>query len=444
MLHGSNCSLRRFATTLALAIIVCLPISAHADDASDKSILGILSGMLHALSGIIAALPSQSFVPPNYSGAGSTPVSTQTFAQGQRIDNLANVTISNATVNGITGLTASNIPDLSGTYLPLSGGTLNAGLVMANATSTNFFSTNASTTNATSTSLFATLGHFTTGIIDSLTAAAATITNLIVTTITGTNATFTNATTTNATSTNLYASNLNLGSPLTVANGGTGGADASTARTNLGLSYASTENILNNTNIAAWGDSLTAVTAGSYTNVYLNILAELDNKNIYNGGVSGETSTQIKTRMLAATSKYSWPTIIWAGRNDFSSPSTVEANIASMVAALASVGNTNYIILSILNGPGEPSGSASYNQIISINNFLASTYGSHYLDVRTYLIQSGLSVAGIATSTQDQIDYGNDVPATDFRSDSIVHLNVAGYTVVANYVYQNISLLQNT
>jgi hypothetical protein len=142
------------------------------------------------------------------------PLTVAAFAPSQRIDNLANVTISNATVNGISGLTASNIPDLSGSYLSLSGGTVTGnlnvtGTITGNASTTNFFSTNASTTNSTSTNsyssttLFSTLSHFTTGIIDSLTTTAATVTNLIVTTIIGTNATFTNATTTNATTTNI-------------------------------------------------------------------------------------------------------------------------------------------------------------------------------------------------------------------------------------------------
>jgi Chaperone of endosialidase/Domain of unknown function (DUF5011) len=184
----------------------------------------------------LAALSASS----NYSYAPAT-----AFAQSQRIDNLGNLTISNATVHGVSGLTAADIPTniTASNYLPLSGGTLagdltltgnltvsgaqtlsgaitipyltatsttvassfqqllvNASTTLQNvtfanatgisATTTNFFSTNASTTNATSTNLFATLGHFTTAIIDA-------ITNLTTTNLIATNATMTNATTTN-------------------------------------------------------------------------------------------------------------------------------------------------------------------------------------------------------------------------------------------------------
>lgn len=99
-------------------------------------------------------------------------VSTQTFAQSQRIDNLSGVTISNASIDGLIGLTDTDIPDdiTASSYLPLTGGTisgtlsvgtLNAsstsydGLVVTNATTTSFFATVAS-----STSLFATTGAF--------------------------------------------------------------------------------------------------------------------------------------------------------------------------------------------------------------------------------------------------------------------------------------------
>ena len=144
-------------------------------DARLQELTGIFSTQLAGIAAVNAAA-SNNFV--------TVPV----FAQAGRIDNLANVTITNAIVHGVSGLTAADIPSLP--YLSTSGGTLTGDVSLTNATSTNFF---------------ATLGHFTTGIIDTLTSTAATITNLIATTITGTNATFINATTTNATSTNFFA-----------------------------------------------------------------------------------------------------------------------------------------------------------------------------------------------------------------------------------------------
>ncbi|MDO8522878.1 MAG: hypothetical protein Q7S12_01150, partial [bacterium] len=69
--------------------------------------------------------------------AANTPISTQAFAPSQRIDNLSSVTITNATVNGVTGLTDADIPDgvTASNYLPLSGGTIGT-LTVSGATST--------------------------------------------------------------------------------------------------------------------------------------------------------------------------------------------------------------------------------------------------------------------------------------------------------------------
>jgi hypothetical protein len=139
---------------------------------------------------------------------------------------------------------------------------------------------------------------------------------------------------------------------------------------------------------------------------------------VYNGGVGGNTSTQIKARMLAATDKLSWPIIIWAGRNNYSDSATVQADIASMVAAL---GSSRYLVLSVLNGDTEPSGSTAYNQIIALNNDLAATYGDHFLDLRSYLVAQYDSA-----QAQDVIDHANDLPPTSLRYNS-VHLNSAGY-----------------
>jgi hypothetical protein len=67
------------------------------------------------------------------------------------------------------------------------------------------------------------------------------------------------------------------------------------------------------------------------------------------------------------------------------------------------------------NGEGEGTGTGAYTNITTINSYLAATYLGHYLDVREYLVQSGLSAAGITPSAQDLTDISNDVPPSDLR-----------------------------
>jgi hypothetical protein len=61
----------------------------------------------------------------------SAPITVQAFAPSQRINQLSNITVS-----GVSGLTASDIPSLS--YLPLSGGRLSGALINSSTASSTF------------------------------------------------------------------------------------------------------------------------------------------------------------------------------------------------------------------------------------------------------------------------------------------------------------------
>lgn len=179
-------------------------------------------------------------------------------------------------------------------------------------------------------------------------------------------------------------------------------------------------------NYAAWGDSLTL---GAGYVAYPTTLASLTGRVVFNGGVGGENSTQIKTRFLADTARLGNFHVIWSGRNDYASPATVKANIAAMVAALPAP--KRFVVLSILNNDSAPewSGGASYATIIQLNADLAALYPSNYLDVRAYMVSQ--FNAGIP---QDVIDHGHDVSPSSLRVDAL-HFGSAGYSLIANFVY---------
>ena len=308
-----------------------------------------------------------------------------TIAAMNKIDHLSGTSLSDITVDGVSGLTASDIPTLN--YLSSTGGTVSGLSSFTNASTSLFSVFNNALFGSTATSSFDSTGALT------------------------------------------------LATPLALTSGGTGGTSSTTARNNLGLSYASSADIVNQSSIATWGDSLTSGTGGNTS--YPTQLTTLSGYAVYNGGVGGEGSTQIKTRMLAATDKHSWPTIIWAGRNNYTDPTTVKADIAAMVAAL---GHENYIILGVLNGDYggyEILGGGGYIQITQLNSDLSTIYGSHFIDIRAYLVSQYDS-----GSPQDVTDHTNDTVPTSLRSDAI-HLNTAGYLKVAQKIYDNIYILQS-
>lgn len=179
--------------------------------------------------------------------------------------------------------------------------------------------------------------------------------------------------------------------------------------------------------IAAWGDSLTYGNQDGTGTTYPSVLAQLTTRSVYNGGVSGESSTQIAARMLDDTSRYGDLTIIWAGRNNSEDESAVLGDIASMVAVLPEP--KHFLVLSILNACYEGNiESTAYSQIIALNQALQAAYPNNYLDIRSLLVAQY-----DPSSPEDVFDHSIDVPPTSLRFDNL-HLNAAGYTFVAGQI----------
>lgn len=187
--------------------------------------------------------------------------------------------------------------------------------------------------------------------------------------------------------------------------------------TTTGLDYGVTAY----TNVDAWGDSLTF-------SAYPSLLSDILGIPVSNQGVAGQTSTQIKTRFLAATDKFADTAIIWAGQNNPSNPAVVLSDIAAMVAAMTPP--KRFFVLSVLNGnyPGNEKGGSGYANIMAINGALAATYPGHYIDVRQPLID-----AYDPNNPQDVIDHDRDIIPSSLRVDKI-HLTSAGYQIVARTV----------
>lgn len=133
-------------------------------------------------------------------------------------------------------------------------------------------------------------------------------------------------------------------------------------------------------------------------------------RTVYNGGVGGETSTQIKTRMLAYVPVNTAACIIWAGRNNFNDPTTVMADLASMVFY---VGSSRYLIPSIINGNYalEVQGQSDYNLIVALNALIAAAYPNNYIDIRATLV-----AAYDTGNALDVINHAADQPPASLRA----------------------------
>ncbi len=223
--------------------------------------------------------------------------------------------------------------------------------------------------------------------------------------------------------------------------GGTFNGNATTATTLSSLATNTAPPVPSSINVC-WGDSLTLGINGGGADPELDYpddLASMLNTATINQGIGGLSSTQIKTNFQANANLWVYPTIIWSGRNNYPDSNSVLADIATMVSDLNSVGNSNYLVMSIINMTNETIGTAGYVQITNLNYYLSAIYSNRFFDVRKFLVN-----AANTNLAFDLWTFTNDVPAASLHHpyDSI-HLNDAGYLLVAEGVLQSSFLNQN-
>jgi lysophospholipase L1-like esterase len=119
------------------------------------------------------------------------------------------------------------------------------------------------------------------------------------------------------------------------------------------------------------------------------------------------------------TAKRGNSVIIWAGTNNTTQPTAILRDIASMVAWLTPY-TKRYLVLS-LTTPGND----------ALNASLSATYGTHYEDIRSYIIANGLADAGITPTTDDTAAIAaNNIPPS-LLTDA-THFTQAGYNVIGH------------
>jgi lysophospholipase L1-like esterase len=180
--------------------------------------------------------------------------------------------------------------------------------------------------------------------------------------------------------------------------------------------------------IVAWGDSLTKGSGAKPGGSYPEQIQLRSTRRVSNQGIGGESAQAIFNRMQASPELNKNIVVIWAGRNDVNggNPLAIVRRIEDMVGL---TDGDRYLVLSVTNGALEPAGSKNHSTIMAVNQRLAELYGPRFVDVRTALVTAAGFAEGDATTT--------DVPPRSVLFDDI-HLNDAGYAIVADVVLRKI------
>lgn len=210
-----------------------------------------------------------------------------------------------------------------------------------------------------------------------------------------------------------------------------GGTDASAITTGTlnsdRLNVSGDALIENSAHVAFWGDSLTA-TLGAYDNTIPYQYGLLSKQTIFNGGIGGQRSDQIKARFIAFANK-NWGQMFWEGKNDdlqAIAPSVTLQNVADQIALLT---HNRYVVIGVIKSNPETTGTAGAIRVDAINAGYASAYGVRYFDVNAYLRTQGDGSANDIADVAAGI-----IPRSLMQADGI-HLNAKANGLVATKLF---------
>lgn len=192
--------------------------------------------------------------------------------------------------------------------------------------------------------------------------------------------------------------------------------------------------------IACFGDSLTngfGATAGKSYPSILDADKFHYERAVFNGGYDGGTSTVIKGVFDENTAQHPAVRIIWAGNNNPASGAQETQAREDVAYMLATNAHPRYLVLGNICGKwghDYEQGGAIWNNLASRNSYWAGLHGEKYLDVFSLLRANGNG------GSQDNADLAKGQVPTSLCSDQI-HLNDAGYAIVANAVYAKLVAL---
>ncbi len=208
--------------------------------------------------------------------------------------------------------------------------------------------------------------------------------------------------------------------------------------------------------LGAWGDSLTyGFAPGEVLGPYIPYMQQMANwapfRPFYNEGISGQNSTQIADRFVAAPEYWGMTTILWMGRNDIADfgtgwVTTTIANIQRCVDELESVGNSRYIIWGVTTGGNEYTGGASeaiYDEIVAANALIAAEFGTKFFDMRAWMAStSPFTALGLTPDATDLMQMArNQIPTRWLRDATDIHFNNDGTNAQGYIATQHVAAM---